>query len=157
MELDSATRQVNGRHATNGQRAETDVTEDHGLLLFDGVCNLCNGFVNFVIDHDPDGYFKLAALQSDAARPYLEAHDLDPDALDSVVLIEDGTAYQRSTAALRAARHLAAPWPLAYAFLVVPRPLRDVVYDYVARHRYDWFGKRDSCRMPTPELKARFL
>lgn len=133
------------------------MTGAHGVLLFDGVCNLCNGFVNFVIDHDPEGYFKLGALQSDAARPYLEAFDVDPDALESVVLIEGGTAYHRSTAALRVARHLTGPWPLLYAFIAVPKPLRDWVYRQIATNRYDWFGKRDQCRMPTPELQARFL
>jgi predicted DCC family thiol-disulfide oxidoreductase YuxK len=141
--------------AANG-RARAD-TRNHGVLLFDGVCNLCNGFVNFVIDHDPDGYFKLGALQSEEAQPYLEAYSIDPEALESVVLIEDGVAYHRSTAALRVARHLTGPWPLLYAFIVVPPPLRDLVYRWIAQNRYDWFGRRDQCRMPTPELQQRFL
>ena len=148
--------------ATDGRPAvespHTDRTEGTALLLFDGVCNLCNGFVNFLIDHDPHGQIRVGALQSEAARPYLEAFGLDPEALDSVVLIERGQVYRKSTAALRVARRLEAPWPLAYyAFIAVPRPLRDAVYDVVANNRYDWFGKRDSCRMPTPELQERFL
>jgi len=131
---------------------------DSALLLFDGVCNLCNGFVNFLIDHDPDGEIRVGALQSEAARPYLQAFGLDPSYLDSVVLIERGRVYQKSTAALRVARRLEAPWPLAYYALIgIPRLLRDRVYDVVASNRYDWFGKRDACRMPTPDLQARFI
>lgn len=127
------------------------------LLLFDGVCNLCNAFVNFVIDHDPEGYFLLGSLQSDAARPYLRAFDVDPGARDTVLLIEGGRLYRRSTAALRVLRRLEAPWPLLYGLMAVPPPLRDWVYDRVASNRYRWFGQRDQCRVPTPELRARFL
>ncbi|MFB6232216.1 MAG: thiol-disulfide oxidoreductase DCC family protein [Salinibacter sp.] len=129
----------------------------HALLLFDGVCNLCNGFVNFVIDNDPEGYFVLGALQSDAARPYLQAYGVDPEALNTLFLIENGEIYERSTAALRVARHLQAPWPLLYALIAVPAPLRDRVYDWVSNHRYQWFGKRNQCRVPTPDLQSRFL
>jgi len=127
------------------------------ILFFDGVCNLCNRFVNFVLDADSDAYFLLGALQSDEARPYLEAFGVNPEALDSVVLIENGRLYTHSTAALRVCRRLDAPWPLLYAFIVVPRPLRDRVYDVIAANRYEWFGKRDECRLPTPEVRARFL
>ncbi len=126
------------------------------LVLFDGVCNLCNGAVNFIIDHDPEGHFRFAPLQSEAAQARLADTDRDGD-LSTIVLVEDGAAYVRSTAALRIARRLTAPWPLLYLFIVVPRPLRDAVYKWIAHNRYDWFGKRDECRLPTPELKARFL
>ena len=137
---------------------ETSPDAGSAVLLFDGVCNLCNGFVNFLIDHDPEAQIRVGALQSDAARPYLHAFGLDPSYLDSVVLIERGRVYQKSTAALRVARRLEAPWPLAYyAFIGIPRVVRDRVYDVVASKRYDWFGKRDACRMPTPELQARFI
>ena len=137
-------------------------TGTHAVVLFDGVCNLCNGFVNFVIDHDPAGYFKFAALQTDAARKVLGAEGANeqPDEgsiLSSIVLVEDGQTYRRSTAALRIVRHFTGPWPLLYLLIAVPRPLRDVVYDWIARNRYDWFGKRDQCRVPTPELQERFL
>jgi predicted DCC family thiol-disulfide oxidoreductase YuxK len=131
--------------------------EAHALLLFDGVCTLCNQFVNAVLDADSSGYFLLGALQSEEARPYLEAFGVDPDALDSVVLIEKGRLYTHSTAALRVCRRLDAPWPLLSVFLAVPRPVRDVVYDIIAEHRYDWFGTRDECRLPTPDVRARFL
>ena len=127
------------------------------LLLFDGVCNLCNGFVNVILDADSEAYFRFGALQSDAARPYLQAFDLNPDDLSTVVLIEEGRVYTRSTAALRVLRRLDFPWPLLYAFIVVPRPLRDWVYDRIAERRYDWFGRRNECRVPTPELRDRFL
>ncbi len=135
----------------------SELEAQHGIVLFDGVCNLCNGFVNFVIDRDPAGYFKFGALQSEAARPYLERFGLRPDYMDSIVLIENGRLYRDSTAALRILRRLKGLWPLLYALIVVPRPLRDAVYRWIARHRYRWFGRREQCRVPTPDLLARFL
>ena len=127
------------------------------IVLFDGVCNLCNGAVDFIIDRDPQARFRFAALQSEAARPLLERCGLPAEFLGNIVLVEDGACYLRSTAALRIARRLATPWPLLYALVLVPRPLRDALYDWLARNRYRWFGKRESCRMPPPELEARFL
>ncbi len=129
------------------------------LVLFDGVCNLCNGAVNFVIDRDPDAVLRFASLQSGAGRAALQAHggaagDGDPD---TIVLIEGGRLYERSTAALRIARHLRGPYKLLYVFMLVPRVLRDRVYAWIARHRYRWFGRTDVCRVPTPALRARFL
>lgn len=125
------------------------------MLLFDGVCTLCSGSVRFVIERDPAGRFQFAPLQSEAARRFLERA---PQPLpDSFVLVEDGRLFTRSTAVLRIARGLRFPWPLAYVFVAVPRPVRDWVYDAVARNRYRWFGRRDVCMMPTPELRARFL
>lgn len=131
--------------------------EHHAVIFFDGVCNLCNSSVNFIIDRDPNGYFRFAALQSDAAARRLPAHGITPEALESLVLLEDGACYRRSSAALRIARRLGGAWPLLYVFVLVPRPLRDAVYDWIAAHRYRWFGRRDTCRVPTPELRARFL
>jgi predicted DCC family thiol-disulfide oxidoreductase YuxK len=136
---------------------------DRSIILFDGVCNLCNGFVNFVIDRDPDGVFRFAALQSEAGRQLVRDHGAvsstggEVALLQSVILIEDGTLYRRSTAALRIARHLTPPWPLLYAFIVVPKAIRNAVYDQIAARRHDWFGQRDQCRVPTPALKDRFL
>jgi predicted DCC family thiol-disulfide oxidoreductase YuxK len=125
------------------------------VLLFDGVCTLCNGFVRFVIERDPAGRFQFAPLQSAAARRVLGAA---PQPLpDSLVLVENGRLFTRSTAALRVARGLRFPWPLAYVFVAVPRPVRDWMYDVVARNRYRWFGRRDACMVPTPKLRARFL
>jgi predicted DCC family thiol-disulfide oxidoreductase YuxK len=131
----------------------------HGVVLFDGVCTLCNGAVNFVIDRDPAGYFQFAALQSDAGAGLLRAHGREPEPgpPDSLLLLEDGRVYERSEAALRIARRLSGAWKLLYALRVVPRPLRDAVYRWVARHRYAWFGQRAVCRLPTPEEASRFL
>ncbi|MEM1094448.1 MAG: thiol-disulfide oxidoreductase DCC family protein [Bacteroidota bacterium] len=132
-------------------------TDSHAIVLFDGVCNLCNTSVNYIIDHDPEGYFKVASLQSDAAQALLANHALPADYLDSLVLVENGEVYMRSTAALRIARRLDGAVRLLAIFTAIPEPLRDVVYAWVARNRYRWFGKRDTCRMPTPELQGRFL
>src|SRR5437773_733528 len=121
------------------------------VILFDGVCNLCNGFVHFVIARDPGARFQFAALQSDSARRLLARVDGLRQVPDSVVLVDRGRVYTRSSAALRIARGLPFPWSLARALLVVPRPLRDWVYDRVARHRYRWFGRKDTCIVPTPD------
>ena len=126
-------------------------------VLFDGVCNLCNGFVQFVIMRDPDARFRFAALQSDAAASLLRDAGVTPPLPDSLILVEDGRVYFRSAAALRVARRLRFPWPIAYALVVVPRVIRDRVYDVIAAHRYRWFGRRESCMVPTPDLKKRFL
>ena len=127
------------------------------VILFDGVCNLCNGFVQFVIERDPEARFRFAALQSDAARRLVGGLRIPGSLPDSIVLVEDGRAFLKSTAALRIARGLRAPWPLAYGLVVVPRALRDRVYDLVARRRYGWFGRRDTCMVPAPELRSRFI
>ena len=127
------------------------------IVLFDGVCNLCNGSVQFLLKRDPEGRFRFAALQSDAGRRLMAEHGLAVDGLSSVVLIEGGRAWQESSAALRIARHLPGAWKLLRVFAAVPRPLRDAVYRWIARNRYRWFGKTETCWLPTPELKARFL
>ena len=131
----------------------------HPVVLFDGVCNLCNGAVQFILDRDPAGTFRFASLQSERAAALLRAHGLEPPAGDpeSMVLIDGGRVYERSSAALRIARRLRGGWSLLYALVIVPRALRDAVYRVVARNRYRWFGKSDQCRVPTPELRARFL
>ncbi len=127
------------------------------LVLFDGVCNLCNGFVQFVIARDSAGRFQFAALQSASARRVLERHAAPTPVPDAIVLVDEGQLFTRSTAALRIARRLTFPWPLAYAFIAVPRPLRDLIYNRIARHRYRWFGKRDRCMLPAPSLRSRFI
>ncbi len=127
------------------------------MILFDGVCNLCNGLVQFVIARDPARRFRFASLQSDVAQRRLEGAGIAADVPDSIVLLEEGRLFTRSTAALRIARRLRFPWSLAFALIVVPRPLRDWVYSLVARNRYRWFGRRETCMIPTPELEERFL
>jgi predicted DCC family thiol-disulfide oxidoreductase YuxK len=136
-----------------------DPARPESLVLFDGVCNFCNGAVNFIIDRDPGGRFRFAPLQSETAAALLKHNGVEIPAggADTMILIEGGRIYDRSTAALRIARGLRMPWPLVYALIVVPRPIRDAFYRYFARNRYRWFGKSESCRMPTPELRARFL
>jgi predicted DCC family thiol-disulfide oxidoreductase YuxK len=146
---------------SSGRTGETPAApreaEPRGIVLFDGVCNLCNTSVLFIIDRDPAGRFRFAPLQSEQANELLGTSGATPLDAGSVILIEEGRRYERSTAALRIARRLSGGWPLLYAFSVVPRPVRDAVYDWIARNRYRWFGRRDTCRMPTPELADRFL
>ena len=133
------------------------VLAQHPVVLFDGVCNLCNGAVDFIVRHDPDRRFKLASLQSDVGQALLERYGLAEDPPDSIVLVEDGRAYLRSTAALRVAAGLDGALPLLQAFLALPPRIRDAAYRYVAENRYRWFGTRETCRLPTPDERARFL
>ena len=130
----------------------------HPIVLFDGVCHLCEGVVRFAIERDPAARLRFAPLQSELGRALLRHHGYDPDAIDAVVLVDGDGAHDRSTAALRLAAHLGAPgrWggpPLLW----LPRGLRDAVYDFVARRRYRWFGRRSECLLPTPAQRARFL
>lgn len=127
------------------------------LVLFDGVCGLCNGFVDFLLPRDPQGALRFGALQSEAGKKALRDAGLPDSMPDTVVVLEDGRAYQESTGALRIFRRLRWPWRAVSWLVVVPRPLRDVVYRFIARNRYGWFGKRDSCRIPSPAERARFL
>jgi predicted DCC family thiol-disulfide oxidoreductase YuxK len=129
----------------------------HPVLLFDGVCNLCNGFVQFIIKRDPQGVFRFASLQSELARNLLSERGLDPAAMDTVVLIDGDRTYVKSDAALRAAGYMGGAWPVLKVFGVLPRSWRNAIYDWVARNRYRWFGKKDQCMVPTPELRSRFL
>ena len=126
-------------------------------ILFDGVCNFCNSSLNYVIARDPDGYFKFAALQSEAGERLTREHGIDTANVDSVVLIENGRSYVRSAAALRITKKLGFPVSLLYIFILIPRPIRDLLYDAFAKRRYKFFGERDACMMPTPEIRARFL
>lgn len=130
------------------------------VILFDGVCNLCNSAVQWVIERDKEGRFDFAALQSDAARRRLEeiVGEGEIDALpDSIVLLDSEGAHVRSAAALRIARGLGSPYALLALGAILPRPLRDAIYDLIARNRYRWFGRRDTCMTPSPDLAFRFL
>lgn len=136
------------------------MSEPHGpILLFDGVCTLCDGAVQFVLRRDRTARLRVAPLQSDAARPFLARAGLDARYLDSLVFVDAaGRVHVGSDAALGVGRLLGAPWRgLAVAGEIVPRVLRDAVYRFVARHRYRVFGQKDACRIPTPEERARFL
>lgn len=129
----------------------------HPVILFDGVCNLCNGSVLFIIKRDPKSKFYFAALQSDVGSSQLKKFGLPPAELNSVLLIKAGKLYQKSNAALEIAKHLSGLWPALYILKIVPSFLRDGVYSWIARNRYHWFGKKEACMIPTPELKSRFL
>lgn len=131
---------------------------EHPIVLFDGVCNLCAGFVRFAIVRDPAARLRFASLQSELGRSLLRRHGYDPDAVETVILVDGEGAHDRSSAALRVATQLRAPWRwFGTPLLWVPRRWRDAVYDFVARRRYRWFGRRDECLVPTPDLRSRFL
>ena len=127
------------------------------LLLFDGVCNFCNGSVQYILERDRREAFCFASLQSPLGQKITAAMGIPPQTMDTFVMLENGRAYTRSTAALRVLRRLGGWRALFYGLILFPRPLRDAVYSLIARNRYRWFGKRDSCMMPTPELRRRFL
>lgn len=127
------------------------------VVLFDGVCNLCNGAVNMLIDRDKKNVFRFASLQSAYGQQVVAKHHLQGEYLNTILLVEGDKVYERSTAVLRVFKHLGGLYGLLYFFIVVPVFIRNAVYNFVARNRYRWFGKRDVCRVPTPELKAKFL
>ena len=129
----------------------------HSIILFDGVCNLCNGAVNFVIKKDPGNVFKFAPLQEKQGALLLKTHAIDIQKLDSIVLIENGNVYTKSSAALRIARKMSNLWPLFFVLLIIPSFIRDGVYDFIAKNRYKWFGKKEQCMIPTLGLKEKFL
>ncbi len=147
--------------ATNTQSTtDTDnlaIPADKPILLFDGVCNLCNGFVQFVIKRDPKGKFLFAALQSEVGQALLQQANMPTEELSTVVLYENRKFYTHSSVPLLVVRKFGGAWPLLYGLVIVPKFIRDRIYNWIARNRYRWFGKRESCMIPTPELKSRFL
>lgn len=133
------------------------MTSEPTIILFDGVCNLCAWSVQFIIKRDTGRVFRFASLQSEVGRNITRQHGLDESALNSFILVENGRAWRESDAALRVCKRLPWPWRWLPLFLLVPRVLRDPVYRLIARNRYRWFGKSDTCLMPSPEMRARFL
>lgn len=127
------------------------------IILFDGVCNLCNRSVQFVIRHDVEGRFMFASLQSETGQELLKRYQLPATEFNSFILIQDDKIYTRSDGALQVTRQLNGGWKFLYGFIIVPHFIRDRVYDWVSRNRYRWFGKREVCMVPSPELKGRFL
>ncbi|MFJ5964737.1 thiol-disulfide oxidoreductase DCC family protein [Bacillus sp. NPDC093026] len=127
------------------------------LILFDGVCHICSGAVQFVIKHDPNERMMFASLQSDIGQLILKEHGLPINQFDSFIYIEEGTLYKKSTGVLKAARHLKGIYQWSYLLLAIPRPIRDWIYQLIAKNRYKWFGQRTSCMVPTPNIKKRFL
>lgn len=128
------------------------------IILFDGVCNLCNGFIQFVIKRDKQDLFRYASLQSEIGQQLISERGIDTKTIDSVVIIEPGVAYFiKSDAALQIGRHIKGYRTISKILNLIPSGLRNIVYDIIARYRYTWFGKKDQCMIPTPELKAKFL
>ena len=131
--------------------------ENKSVILFDGVCNLCNASIDFIIKRDKKDKFRVGALQEEAGKKLLSKFQVNPEYLDSLVLVEEDQVYFRSTAALRIARNLSGLWPLFYGFIILPSGIRDLIYDWIGKNRYRWFGKKNTCRLPTPEERAKFL
>ena len=132
--------------------------ENKKIILFDGVCNLCNSAVQYVIEHDKNDVFMFAALQSDIGKKLMKERGIDASQIDSIILIEQGVAYYtKSTAAIKIARSFGGIWQLAGVFQWIPEKIRDWVYDYIANNRYKWYGRKEACMVPTPELKTKFL
>lgn len=127
------------------------------IVLFDGVCNFCDSTINFVIDKDPKGVFNYASLQSKEGEKLLIKFGLDTKDYDSFVLVDGEQFYTKSSAALRVAKQLGGLWPILYGFMIVPKFIRDGVYSLVAKNRYKWFGQKDECMIPSPEVRERFI
>lgn len=127
------------------------------IILFDGVCNLCNGSVQFIIKRDKKAVFKFASLQSDIGQSILKEYKIPAGDLFSIILVENNKAYSRSTAALHIARRLDGAWKILYIGILFPKFLRDSIYDWVAKNRYRWFGKKEECMIPSPAMRERFL
>lgn len=130
---------------------------DKSIILFDGVCNVCNGFVNFLIPRDAKNKFQFGSLQSLKVKELLKQYHYDADDISTVILIENNKLYPQSTAVLKIFRQMSGAWPWLYAFIIIPKPIRDFLYQLIARNRYKLFGKKDACMIPTPELKAKFI
>jgi predicted DCC family thiol-disulfide oxidoreductase YuxK len=127
------------------------------VILFDGVCNLCNASVNFVIRNDKKGVFKFAPLQSNFGEQTLKKYAISPKDTDSIILIDREKSYIKSSAALYIAKHLSGAYPLLFGFMIIPKFMRNLVYDFIAINRYKWYGKEESCMIPAPELKEKFI
>ncbi len=127
------------------------------IVFFDGICNLCNGSVDFIISKDTKGNFKFVSLQSKIGHKLLEKEKLDTSDLGTIILLQQSQLYYRSDAILEIIRQLKVPWPLLYVFKIVPRFARDGLYNLVSKNRYQWFGKRNTCRIPSSKERAQFL
>ena len=129
----------------------------HKIILFDGVCNLCNSSVVFAIKRDKSDVFRFAALQSEIGEQLTSKYNIDTSKTDSIILIDGEKYYEKSSAALHIAKYLSGGWPLLYSFIILPKFIRDSVYNIIAKNRYKWYGKKESCMIPTPELRSKFL
>jgi predicted DCC family thiol-disulfide oxidoreductase YuxK len=127
------------------------------IILFDGICNLCNASVNFIIKNDKKNRFVFASLQSDVAKEILLQFSEKKLNLNTLIYFENGVLFEKSTAVLKIAKQLRFPWPIFYVFIIIPAFLRDNIYTFIAKNRYKWFGKKATCMIPAPELKSKFL
>lgn len=127
------------------------------VILFDGVCNFCNGAVNFVIKRDKKALIQFAPLQSEKGRMFSKQFGFSEEDMKTFLFIEEGKVYTKSAAALKVCRYLGALWPLCYGFMIVPKFIRDGIYNWIAKNRYKWFGKKETCMIPTPEVRTRFI
>ena len=135
-----------------------DIPNNKKIILFDGVCNLCNTSVLKVIKYDKNNVFLFAALQSEKGKEIINYLGIDTSKIDSIILYESGVSYEiKSTAALKIMKEFKGFWSLTSIFMLLPEGFRNSVYNYIAKNRYKWFGKKESCMIPTPELKAKFL
>jgi predicted DCC family thiol-disulfide oxidoreductase YuxK len=133
------------------------MTIPKSIIFFDGVCNLCNASIDFIIKRDKKGQFLVGALQDAVSKKVLSDYPIKKDYLDSLVLLENKEIFYKSTAALKIAKNLSGLWPVFYPLIYLPQSLRDPIYDWIAKNRYSWFGKKNTCRLPSPEEKAKFL
>ena len=133
------------------------MNKEYKIILFDGVCNLCNGAVTYIIKRDKKNGFKFAALQSEIGKKLVSKFNIDTSKVDSIILIDGDRHYEKSSAALHIAKHLSGAYPLLFGFMILPKFIRNSVYDYIAKNRYKWFGKKENCMIPTGELKGKFL
>jgi predicted DCC family thiol-disulfide oxidoreductase YuxK len=133
------------------------VPHDTSIILFDGVCNFCDGAINFVLKQDKKGVFKFAPLQSEAGQRILQQYKLPTKDIESFVLIDNGKVYKKSAASLKVMSKLPWYWKELQIFWIIPAFIRNAVYDFIARNRYKWFGKKEVCMIPTPEMRSRFL
>ena len=127
------------------------------IILFDGICNLCNRAVNFIIKRNKKSRIQFAALQTNSGKQLLEQFNLPTQSINSLILIEKGIVYTQSTAVLKICKHLNGLWPLLYGLIIVPKFIRNGIYQLIATNRYQWFGKQEKCMVPSPELSDRFL
>ncbi|MED4533821.1 thiol-disulfide oxidoreductase DCC family protein [Metabacillus fastidiosus] len=130
---------------------------EHPIILFDGECQFCDSTVNFIIKYDKRAYFRFASLQSSAGQKLLKKFDLPTDDFSSFVYINKESYYTKSTAALLVSKGLGKQFRILYYLIIIPRPLRDILYQFIAKNRYKWFGKKEECTIPSPEIRKRFL
>jgi predicted DCC family thiol-disulfide oxidoreductase YuxK len=133
------------------------MTQPKSIVFFDGVCNLCNASIDFILKRDTKNLFLVGALQEDFSKKILSNYSVKQDYLESLILLEENQIYFKSTAALRIARHLKGLWPIFYLLISLPVWIRDPVYDWIGRNRYRWFGKKNTCRIASPDEQAKFL